>query len=486
MSSSISSLRNYNIQKGGNHNRFKNCYEVLDAFETQNWKVIETIIQNNLLESVTCQDANGNTVLHKLIIASSEYCDKLLCFLNLFKIVLSRDDAKRAIDIPNHDRKTPFYLSVELAEQTNNKNIFIFSHILDKMGAIKKFGNAEIVTEQSDVSSVQNTVININVTQPQQETRSKTREVEQVLGDIFKNIEPDQEETEFDLPTFLQTDQKQNNQESLLRSIFEKINNDNNDNMDDIDDTDDGEDYSEMINKLLNDNLKNDNEYNNNEDDEHNTKYFDNLLKKYKKDNIFMKQSGGKKGHRKLKLTSDAHHNRTLNSTDYKQYAGESSSDVMSNELGQMVQKHSRSEKDKLHQEFLETIKKLLEKGKLLRKKKAIDNTADNAMTIKSYLYRKLREKHPENTGAEIIKMLIAMSDKEIIRAVDKIPNLDELRETILKNIAENKKKKDLNKHNNKSHKKSHKKDEHSSYSSLNTESETSNDENTTIHISDD
>jgi hypothetical protein len=80
-------------------------------------------------------------------------------------------------------------------------------------------------------------------------------------------------------------------------------------------------------------------------------------------------------------------------------------------------------------------------------KNKPIEATQKNASLIKSYLFRKIGEEHPEFDGKNKINHLNNMKEKDMIGMVKKMPfSLEELEESINKNREEKEKMKNNNK----------------------------------------
>jgi hypothetical protein len=102
-----------------------------------------------------------------------------------------------------------------------------------------------------------------------------------------------------------------------------------------------------------------------------------------------------------------------------------------SNELSRLI----NSRKNDLHTEVLNTIMGMLNKGLITKNSKPIEANERNAKLIKSFLYRVTSEKNPQLTGMDKIMLIKKMNDKEIVDALSKMPDLDELEETIRKHI---------------------------------------------------
>jgi hypothetical protein len=158
-------------------------------------------------------------------------------------------------------------------------------------------------------------------------------------------------------------------------------------------------------------------------------------------------QAGGKSskhfGYRKLNETSDQE-NSFLSDTSNSEYSLDNDYDVLynddieggaSNELSRMMQ----SQKDKLHEQVLDMIMSMLNKGELVKDSEPIKANERSAKLIKAYIYRQVSEKNPQLGGLDKILMISKMSDSQIIDLVDEMPDLDKLEKTIQKHIEERK-----------------------------------------------
>jgi len=103
------------------------------------------------------------------------------------------------------------------------------------------------------------------------------------------------------------------------------------------------------------------------------------------------------------------------------------------NELSRMM----ISQKEKIHNEVLETIMGMLNNGLLTQSNKPIEANERNAKLIKAFIYRQISEKNPQMGGMDKILAFKTMSENEIINMVKKMPNLDELEKSIQKHIEE-------------------------------------------------
>ena len=150
-------------------------------------------------------------------------------------------------------------------------------------------------------------------------------------------------------------------------------------------------------------------------------------------------------GHRKLILNNlkKTQGNKSLNSDDYNELYNSDSefgtkskkSKKLNNELSRMM----ISQKEKIHKEVLEMIMGMLNKGLITQSNKPLEPSERNAKLIKAYIYRQISEKNPQMGGMDKIMMFKAMSENDIINAVKKMPELDELEKTIQKHLEDKK-----------------------------------------------
>ncbi len=155
-------------------------------------------------------------------------------------------------------------------------------------------------------------------------------------------------------------------------------------------------------------------------------------------------QKGGNKekrsGYRKLIETSDEEISvsETSNSeyslnTDYEALYYDEKEGGASNELSRMMQ----SQKDKIHEQVIDMIMSMLNKGELVKDSEPIKANEKNAKLIKAYIYRQVSEKNPQLGGLDKILMISKMSDSQIIDIVQEMPSLEDLEKTIQKHLEE-------------------------------------------------
>jgi hypothetical protein len=112
-------------------------------------------------------------------------------------------------------------------------------------------------------------------------------------------------------------------------------------------------------------------------------------------------------------------------------YYSDGETGVSNNELSRLI----NSRKNDLHNEVINMILGMLNKGSITKNSKPVEASERNAKLIKSFLYRIVSEKNPQLTGMDKILMIKKMNDKEIIDSLTKMPDLDELEENIRKHI---------------------------------------------------
>jgi len=112
------------------------------------------------------------------------------------------------------------------------------------------------------------------------------------------------------------------------------------------------------------------------------------------------------------------------------------------NELKRMM----ISQKEKLHEEVLEMIMGMLNKGLLIQSNKPIEASEKNAKLCKAYIYRKISETNPQMGGIDKIMTFKAMDQKKIINMIKEMPDLDELEKSIKKHLENKQKIKKLEK----------------------------------------
>ncbi len=161
------------------------------------------------------------------------------------------------------------------------------------------------------------------------------------------------------------------------------------------------------------------------------------------------KQEGGNKqkmmGYRNINLSENSEssiggysamkENGAISDDEYDALYNESEYGAVNNELSRMMQR----QRDNLHQQVLDMIMAMLNKGELVKDSEPIEASERNAKLIKAYVYRKFSEKNPQMGGLDKILAISKMSEQQISDIVESMPDLDDLEKTIQKHIEERK-----------------------------------------------
>ncbi len=131
--------------------------------------------------------------------------------------------------------------------------------------------------------------------------------------------------------------------------------------------------------------------------------------------------------------TSESDSDMSGGSVDYDGYYSDNEFKGMNNELSRMMQ----SQKDKLHEQVIDMIMSMLNKGELVKNSEPIEATERNAKLIKAYIYRQVAEKNPQLGGLDKILSISKMSDQQIKDYVEEMPDLDDLEKTIQKHLED-------------------------------------------------
>jgi len=170
-------------------------------------------------------------------------------------------------------------------------------------------------------------------------------------------------------------------------------------------------------------------------------------------------QDGGKKtsnkimGRRNTRLHSDVSENvptstnklkditsKTL--SNYESALSDKKNTAHSNELSRLI----TSRKDEIHQEVINNILSLLNKGLIVKNSKPVESNEQNARWIKAFLYRNVSEKNPQLNGMDKIILIKKMTESELIASINKMPSMEEMGEIIRKKTEENLKNKESRK----------------------------------------
>ncbi len=120
--------------------------------------------------------------------------------------------------------------------------------------------------------------------------------------------------------------------------------------------------------------------------------------------------------------SSDSDDENGIVSDDYDALYNESEYGAVNNELSRMMQR----QRDNLHQQVLDMIMSLLNKGELVKDSETIPATERNAKLIKAYIYRQVSEKNPQMGGLDKILSISKMSEQQIADMVSSMPDLDD------------------------------------------------------------
>ena len=120
----------------------------------------------------------------------------------------------------------------------------------------------------------------------------------------------------------------------------------------------------------------------------------------------------------------------------------DSSELVGGNELERMI----NSRKDEIHNDVLNMIQDMLNKGKISQNKKPIETNERNAKLIKAFLYKMVSEKNPQMDGMNKISLIKDMKQDDIIDMLKKLPDLDKLEKEIKSHSEKRREKKMQNK----------------------------------------
>jgi hypothetical protein len=106
------------------------------------------------------------------------------------------------------------------------------------------------------------------------------------------------------------------------------------------------------------------------------------------------------------------------------------------NQLERMMSR----QRDNLHQQVLDRIMSMLNKGELSIDGVVIKANERNSKLIKAYIYRKVSEKNPQTNGLDKILSITKMSEQQISDMIEDMPNLDDLEKNIQDHIKQKEK----------------------------------------------
>jgi hypothetical protein len=456
--SQININKNYLFSKGGSNHTI----EAFNAFNNNNLDLALYILNNNNFNCNT-QDINGNTILHHLVnnCKENDKCIKLINRITQFP------DLENFIDLQNKYGQTAILLAVL------NENDEV-AEILDNVDANKTIkdndGNFVKHDEDSEKGINKTNIVNIFNINPKNDDNTsdfirKIRNDNSDLNSRFQipNIfkKASNKESDSNLINMTDTDNfinilknKYNNDKTVFKPTnfqvsdtsvlppfnIEVINNNN---------SETSPLYHSLNSEkkiLMNETTSDDNNHKNRDNDENDSESIntDALLKAI--DEIQGKQTGGSKksnkmmGYRNLIINSDSSNygKKKINiSTNYDLlYNSDSEYGNMNNELSRMM----RSQKDQIHQEVLNMIMGLLDKGLLEKDSVPLEPTERVSKLIKAHIYKYISENNPQMGGLDKIIIFSKMNEPEIIKLVKNMPDLGKLEKEIQKHIAEKQK----------------------------------------------
>lgn len=113
----------------------------------------------------------------------------------------------------------------------------------------------------------------------------------------------------------------------------------------------------------------------------------------------------------------------------------DSSELVGGNELERMI----NTRKNEMHNDVLNMIQDMLNKGEISQNKKPVEANERNAKLIKAFLYKMVSEKNPQMDGMNKISLIKDMKHDDIIDMLKKLPDLDKLEKEIQSHIEKKK-----------------------------------------------
>lgn len=454
------------------------CMQALNAFNKNNMDLALYIINQGVC-CLGCGDKNGNTILHHLVLCSkkNKECEDTIDML------IKNNSINQYIDLQNNKGETPILLAIK--EENND-----LANKLDLAGAdltIKDNSGNYVIAEDENANDFTNktletsdAIFNLKNLFPKSKN---TMDTSIDSFDFETDIKPQNKSSNFIntnealtkyFKDFIKsvgvgkiiTDRKQGDDivyvplretqpgpESDIQII--DINSP-------LNDTQPEESKSEVL-KSDTDNLiqKLAEKYSNEEKGKKekfdvntiNSDVVDteDLMRAINKLNETGKvtQQGGEKimGFRNLTLSDNSFASESFNinyNTDseqgiseegYVSFYNESDYGAVTNELSRMMQR----QRDNLHEQVLDMIMSMLNKGEIVKDSVVIKANEKNAKLIKAYIYRKVTEKNPQMGGLDKILSISKMSEQQISDLIEDMPDLDELEKNIQKHIEEKK-----------------------------------------------
>jgi hypothetical protein len=138
------SNKNNALQNGGNKD-YKICMKILDAFNNNNLQLALSLIVDNLNINLACQDDNGNSILHHLVLC----LDRIKECKFVLERLLRNADVSCIINSKNYKGQTPMLLAV-----FNGQNSI--ARKLEKAGANKNIEDNDgnyVITDATDANT---------------------------------------------------------------------------------------------------------------------------------------------------------------------------------------------------------------------------------------------------------------------------------------------------------------------------------------------
>ena len=144
------SNKNNSLQNGGNKD-YKICMKILDAFNNNNLKMALSLIIDNLSINLACQDDNGNSILHHLVLC----VDKIKECKLVLERLLRNADVNCIINSKNYKGQTPMLLAVLCGQNS-------IARKLERAGSNKNIEDNDgnyVITDAVDTNNTNNTSI---------------------------------------------------------------------------------------------------------------------------------------------------------------------------------------------------------------------------------------------------------------------------------------------------------------------------------------
>jgi hypothetical protein len=447
ISALTNALKSSNVSDFINIQNADGTTPILLAVETENEVVANKLDEAGADKSIA--DNTGNylqteDISEPVTINISETPNEQVCINNVVKLVVN-DNKKTDSDISSLNLSS-------LINNSNNSNGTISSENSDiiaekvKNKIVETFG---INNKHNDISSLELTSSDNYLDSDkfiQFLSNKYNKEAPRTIGELMENSDLTSEVNFTHNLNLLNETTSQDesseqtlNSEAIINALTEKL-------------SQNLESKSEPVHKVIN--------INDSIDTDVLMKAIDNIQSGRKPNNVNFLEGGAKTekimGYRKLMLHSEDSDNNNYSRANEKSikesnksklskyskksndlsinldlYYSDGETGVSNNELSRLI----NSRKNDLHNEVINMIMGMLNKGSITKNSKPVEASERNAKLIKSFLYRIVSEKNPQLTGMDKILMIKKMNDKEIIDSLTKMPDLDELEENIRKHI---------------------------------------------------